>query len=106
MASILWEPTFNQQLTEVLRAQRITRKCLKRCRCGATYSHSYSHTPASLDFLAHFTNTFAGYVRRWFALMYVLKLSQRMQTISEEAHETKVTLRSHVVNSLGLCTHQ
>jgi hypothetical protein len=28
-----------------LRAQRINCKCLKRCRCGATYSHSYSHTP-------------------------------------------------------------
>jgi hypothetical protein len=44
-ASILWELTFNQQLTEVLRAQRITRNCLKRCRCEAMYSLIYSHIP-------------------------------------------------------------
>ncbi|HEX8893909.1 MAG TPA: hypothetical protein VF783_11335, partial [Terriglobales bacterium] len=27
--------------------QRITRKRSKRCRCGAMYSHNYSHTPVN-----------------------------------------------------------
>ena len=30
-----------------MRAQRNTRKCLKRCQREAMYSHSYSHTPVA-----------------------------------------------------------